>query len=144
MPETSEEADIVNNSSTKEKVKPMASPTPPQDPAIQNAVSSAVSGGKSIVGDIQSGDTASAVGDIEHTYEHLAPLVPAVIQETKAGYKTTEFWLLIAYEILQQTEALVTLHGGWQKAAATVTPLLAYILSRGIAKKGVPNEVPVI
>lgn len=63
--------------------------------------------------------------------------VPAAVEETRAGYKTTEFWLTIA------TSALVVLNGipMPEKFEGFVVAALGavYALSRGIAKKGVPN-----
>ena len=63
--------------------------------------------------------------------------VPGVIQETKKGYKTTEFWLTVA------TSVLVLLNGiplPEQYEGFVIAALGAvYALSRGVAKKGVPH-----
>lgn len=64
--------------------------------------------------------------------------IPGVIKETKAGYKTTEFWAALATVILTQVGAL-HLPGHYGATIATVAAVLGYVLSRGIAKAGVPH-----
>lgn len=79
----------------------------------------------------QFADTDAVEGVIEK--------LPEVIEESKAGYKTTEFWLTVV------TSILVVLNGiplpekyeGFVVAALGAV----YALSRGIAKKGIPNIV---
>ncbi len=88
-----------------------ANPTPTADPAIQEA--------------------AQDIG-------HLAPLV---FKETKAGYKTTEFWLTLAFTILTQLGAL-HLPGKYGSTVATAAAVVAYVLSRGVAKAGVGQVEP--
>lgn len=67
--------------------------------------------------------------------------VPEVVKESKAGYKTTEFWVTVV------TAILVVLNGiplPEKYEGAVVAALGAvYALSRGIAKKGVPVVEPV-
>jgi hypothetical protein len=73
--------------------------------------------------------------DQEQLGEFIEAL-PAVIEESKRGYKTTEFWVGII------GSALVVLNGIPlpEKYEGLVVALFgaSYILSRGIAKKGVP------
>lgn len=121
----------------------MASPVPSQDPAIQTGVSDAVTGGKTVVSDVEQKNIPGALGAASSLYSQLSPIVPTIVQEAKAGYKTTEFWLLLAYEGLQQGEVLFPTHGVWAQIAAKVSPVIAYILSRGIAKLGVGNQTKV-
>ena len=68
--------------------------------------------------------------------DDLVQSLPAVVKETKAGYKTTEFWIAVA------GSALTVLNGIPlpEKYEGVVVAVFgaAYILSRGIAKKGVP------
>lgn len=69
--------------------------------------------------------------------EDVIATFPAVIEESKKGYKTTEFWLAVA------TSVLVLLNGipmPEQYEGFVIAALGAvYALSRGIAKKGVPH-----
>ena len=64
--------------------------------------------------------------------------VPAAINEAKAGYKTTEFWMALIGIFATQLGAL-DLPGEHGQTIATVAFLVAYVLSRGVAKAGVPN-----
>jgi hypothetical protein len=66
--------------------------------------------------------------------------VPAVIEETRKGYKTTEFWLVIVISVLTTLNGIPMpdKYEGFVVAALGV----AYALSRGIAKKGVPAVEP--
>jgi hypothetical protein len=119
----------------------MSNPTPDY-PTVQEASQDVAQDVPGVVKDVKSGDYVAVAGDLEHGYSTLSPLVPHLVQEAKAGYKTTEFWLVIAYEILTQSGA-IHLPGTWGKLVAGVSGLVAYVLSRGIAKSGTPNEVPV-
>lgn len=119
----------------------MASPT--QDPEIQAGITAVDQGGPAIIKDIETKNVVSGLSDANTLYGQVAPLVPTIVKEAKAGYKTTEFWVLIAYEGLQQGEVLFPVHGTWQQIAAKVSPVLLYILSRGLAKVGVGNQVKV-
>lgn len=67
--------------------------------------------------------------------------VPAVVKETKAGYKTTEFWLTIIGAVATQLGAL-HLPGKYGDTIATVALIASYVLSRGVAKSGVPAVEP--
>jgi len=65
------------------------------------------------------------------------------MKETKAFYKTSEFWLMVLgqFVILMQYAQVWTLfHGRFEFLAPTVQAALAYgyIMSRGHAKSGVP------
>lgn len=57
--------------------------------------------------------------------------------ETKPGILTTEFWLTALLLILNNVEALPIpdKYSGWMNVFLPV----AYLLSRGLAKQGVPN-----
>lgn len=85
------------------------------------------------VADIKSGQIQAIVADI-----------PAVVRETKSGYKTTEFWLTIAGLLaLNLNGAVMTLPDKYQAAGSVVLGCM-YVISRGFAKKGVPHvEQPV-
>lgn len=75
---------------------------------------------------------------LEAQFDHLEPIVVRATKETKAGYKTTEFWLTIIGVLFTQVGAL-DLPGKYGKTIQTVALVAAYILSRGIAKAGVPT-----
>lgn len=65
--------------------------------------------------------------------------LPEVIQETKAGYKTTEFWLTIATVLCGLLAGLPEKYS----ALVSVGAIGSYALSRGIAKNGIPHiEAP--
>lgn len=87
-----------------------------------------------IAGDVKELIAQPAIG-------HLIHDIPAVVKETKAGYKTTEFWVAAATVLLTQLGAL-HLPGHYGATIATVAAVLGYIVSRGVAKAGVPNVVP--
>lgn len=80
---------------------------------------------------------------IEELIEDMATLGPQVVKETKEGYKTTEFWVMLAGVLTTQLGAL-HLPGKYGDTIATVAMILGYIISRGFAKLGVPttNEKP--
>lgn len=67
----------------------------------------------------------------------LIAVVPSVVQEARRGYKTTEFWLAVAGTVLTQLGAL-HLPGKYGDTIATIALVGSYILSRGVAKAGVP------
>jgi hypothetical protein len=69
--------------------------------------------------------------------EQVIAEAPQVFKEAKAGYRTTEFWLTVAWVIASQLQVLhlPSKYGDVSSIAAVV----AYVLSRGIAKKGVPH-----
>lgn len=112
------------------------------DPAIQSAAGDVGTSVPGIISDIKGGNIASGVVAGENLYGQLAPLANTITQEAKAGYKTTEFYLVLAYEALTQSGA-IHLPGTWGKAAAGIAGVVAYALSRGLAKSGVGNQVQV-
>lgn len=62
-----------------------------------------------------------------------------VFNETKAGWKTTEFWLTVAGLVAVNAGDLVmTLPDKYQALASAALAGL-YALSRGVAKKGIPD-----
>lgn len=116
---------------------------PTLDPAIQQGAATVAQDVPGVVADVKSGDYEKVATGLETGYAAISPLVPTIVKEAKAGYKTTEFYLVIAYEILTQSGA-IHLPGGWGKLAAGLGGLVAYVLSRGIAKSGTPEQVPVV
>lgn len=85
---------------------------------------------------LEAHDDRALVGQVEH----FEPLVVQAVKESKAGYKTTEFWLATVAAVLTQVGAL-DLPGKYGKTIATVAIVVAYVLSRGVAKAGVPTVV---
>jgi hypothetical protein len=72
--------------------------------------------------------------------EDFIEKIPAIVKESKAGYKTTEFWITVV------TAILVVLNGiplPERYEGFVVTALAAlYAISRGLAKQGVPDVEP--
>lgn len=60
--------------------------------------------------------------------------IPAVVKETKSGYKTTEFWASAAIAVLDVVSQIPTK----DKLVATLI-VVGYSIARGLAKAGVPN-----
>jgi protein-arginine kinase len=81
---------------------------------------------------------SEAVKQAEADIDSLIEAAPQFVQESKAGYKTTEFWLTIVGAVLTQVGAL-HLPGKYGATIATIALLVSYAISRGIAKAGVPN-----
>jgi len=85
-------------------------------------------------------DDAKTVVADPHVHTLVAD-VPAVIKETKAGYKTTEFWLTVLGLIAVNLNGVVmTLPDKYQAIGSAILAGL-YALSRGQAKKGIPAVV---
>lgn len=117
------------------------SPAPGQDPVVQQVVQDVAQDVPAVVKDVETKNIAGLVSEGEQAYQQVAPLIPSLIQEAKAGYKTTEFWLVLVWEAATQTGAL-HLPGTWGKLIAGIGGVAAYALSRGLAKSGTPNQVP--
>lgn len=75
------------------------------------------------------------VFDTPETRE-LVESIPTLVRESKAGYKTTEFWVGIILSLLVVLDG-IPLPDKYEGVVAAALGA-AYILSRGIAKKGVP------
>lgn len=75
-----------------------------------------------------------------HTIENVFNEIPLVVKESKAGYKTTEFWLVIATGGLTLLGTLPVPDHYKGVIAGALAGL--YALSRGIAKKGVAVVEP--
>jgi hypothetical protein len=78
--------------------------------------------------------------DFEESATEIGELVrdvPVIIQETKEGYKTSEFWASIAAAIIPLLAGVPEKFYVPLLGAITV----AYTLSRGLAKRGVPASV---
>lgn len=72
--------------------------------------------------------------------EQLGPALTDIIRETKSGWKTTEFWVTVAVSLLTVLDGvpLPEKFEGFVVSAVVV----AYALSRGLAKQGVPHVEP--
>lgn len=78
-------------------------------------------------------DAAVVAGGGSVPVTTLVSDVGAVVKETKAGYKTTEFWLSGAIILLTQLGAL-DLPGKYGKTITTAAAAVGYAISRGLAK----------
>jgi hypothetical protein len=74
----------------------------------------------------------------EELHDVYSDVLP-VVKETKAGYKTTEFWLTAAGVVLLNLNA-IPLPDKWQ-GVVSLAAIAAYNIARGIAKQGVPDVV---
>lgn len=81
--------------------------------------------------------TEGEITQIEGFFSEL----PVIFKEAKAGYKTTEFWLTVLTVILLNVN-LIPLPDSWQGIASAAL-VVVYAISRGLAKKGVPDAQPV-
>lgn len=70
----------------------------------------------------------------------LGPLLVSVVKESKEGYKTTEFWLTAVLVLLTVLD-VIPLPESYEAYVAGALGV-AYTLSRGLAKKGVPVVEP--
>lgn len=70
----------------------------------------------------------------------LAPALNLVVKESKAGYKTTEFWVGVVVALLTVLDGVPLP----EKFEGGVVALIAvaYAISRGLAKNGVPHVEP--
>lgn len=75
---------------------------------------------------------------VNQTFEtdDLAPAINGIIKESKSGYKTTEFWVSIAVALLTVLDGIPLP----EKFEGVVVGAIGavYVISRGIAKQGVP------
>lgn len=79
---------------------------------------------------------------IEQGVTETRDLVPAIIKETKAGYKTTEFWLAVIGLLIVNLNGLVMTLPDKYQAIATAAIAAFYAVSRGQAKSGIPAVEP--
>ena len=63
------------------------------------------------------------------------------MQESRAGYRTTEFWLTLVGSALVGVSALADKLPGEWAAVLAIAGVIGYAISRGVAKHGVPAEV---
>lgn len=85
------------------------------------------------VGDTTHVDTHAITGTVES--------VPEIIKESKAGYRTTEFWLTILASLLVLFDGIPLPEK--YEGAVSAALVAVYALSRGLAKQGVPDIEPV-
>lgn len=82
------------------------------------------------------------VQNFENTaLEGAIEMLPQIVEESKAGWKSTEFWVTVVIALLTVLDGVPLP----EKYEAVVVGVLgaAYAISRGLAKKGVPNITPV-
>jgi hypothetical protein len=86
-------------------------------------------------------DYSNLTDDQVQQIEDLASQIPVLFKESKGGLKTTEFWLTVITIVLLNVN-LIPLPDSWQGIASAAL-VVVYALSRGLAKKGVPDAEPV-
>lgn len=88
-------------------------------------------------------DTAPVVRNPDtQAIESVIETLPLVVEESKKGYKTTEFWLtLVGLAIVNLNGVILTLPDKYQAIASALIAGF-YAVSRGIAKNGVPVVAP--
>lgn len=69
--------------------------------------------------------------------EAFLEALPYVVEESRKGYKTSEFWVAIVLTGLTVLDG-IPLPEKYEGVVAGAIGL-AYIISRGIAKKGIPH-----
>lgn len=84
---------------------------------------------------------APTADSVNFDTEELAPALTSIISESKAGYKTTEFWVAVVVSLLTLLDGIPLPEKFEAIVIGAIT--VAYALSRGLAKKGVPNVTPV-
>lgn len=86
-------------------------------------------------------ETTTVLPSAELQVGEIVTDAPVVIEETRKGYKTTEFWILVLGSLGTVTN-LVPVPDS--KEGYLIFGLAAaYVIARGIAKKGVGNVTPV-
>lgn len=70
----------------------------------------------------------------------VADALPEIVKETKAGWRTTEFWLALVSSVGIALGAVPTPHDTQGYALAVIVAL--YAIARGLAKKGIPVVEP--
>lgn len=78
----------------------------------------------------------AVAGDLEP----LQAAFPEIVKETKAGWRTTEFWLTLVSAVGVAVGVVPTPHD--TKGYALVVLVALYAVARGLAKKGVPSIEP--
>ncbi|MBA3240076.1 MAG: hypothetical protein H0T60_02525 [Acidobacteria bacterium] len=72
--------------------------------------------------------------------EELISAIPAVVSESKKGWRTTEFWLVVGVSVLTVLNG-IPLPEKYEGAVVAALGGL-YALSRGLAKQGTPVIEP--
>lgn len=93
--------------------------------------------------DLEAAAAHPGVGSVTNVFHDLEPLqaeAHAIVRETKAGYKTTEFWLSLASGFAVAFGAVPTPHDA--KGIVIAALVAIYAVARGLAKKGTPNVDP--
>lgn len=81
--------------------------------------------------------TNEAIGANVVADPEVLSALPGVIAEAKSGWKTSEFWISLLGIFGVQVGALDM--SGVSPGVATAALMVAYVLSRGVAKLGVPH-----
>lgn len=116
-------------------------PDTPADQSITTDVDNAVSAVKAVEANPSLSTATSGVAAVEAVLDNptakaLETDIPPLIKESKAGYKTTEFWGAIAAAV---TDISTTLPATDKVALLALSGV--YAIARGIAKNGIPDIV---
>lgn len=113
-------------------------PDVPAGQSIAAAVESAYEAGKAVSADPSLSTAGAAVNAVDSvlgnpTVKALEADLPPLVRESKAGYKTTEFWGAVAAAV---TDVSTTLPASDKVALLALSGV--YAVARGIAKNGIP------
>lgn len=107
----------------------------PETPTVVEQVPSATT--VNVVQTEKAVDYSHLTDDQIGQLEKLASQIPMIFKEAKAGYKTTEFWLTVITVVLLNVN-LIPMPDSWQGVVSGLL-IVFYAISRGLAKKGVPD-----
>lgn len=85
-------------------------------------------------------DETTTTGTTTFQTEQLGPAITTIVSESKKGYKTTEFWVAIVVSLLTVLDG-IPLPEKFEGALVGALGV-AYAISRGLAKQGVPVVEP--
>ena len=82
-------------------------------------------------------NTVINADEVEFETGNLEPAINAIVKETKTGYKTTEFWIALGVSLLTVLDGIPLPEKYEAIVVGAITAV--YIISRGVAKQGIPD-----